>query len=106
MFEPGAGKSVKILSATETEFVRGLGLFDWLGNLHCFGGHGAQNRQSWLAAGGLGVCRSSHDYSGAFLRRACFHDAPCGRYVRLLARDLFSTSRIPLWLDALPGDSN
>src|SRR5579884_2747123 len=28
MFEPGAGKSVKRLSATETEFVRGLGLFD------------------------------------------------------------------------------
>ncbi len=103
-------------SADSSGFVRGLGLFDsttivvgsMIGSgIFIVSADIARNTGSTggLLAG-LDHHRPDDRYRGAFLRRACGHDAKGRRAIRLPARSVFSALGIFVRLDAFPRDSD
>ena len=76
------------------------------GNFHYFGGVGAAGGGAGLVAGRLGAGRRAHNHRRALLRRAGGNDAARRRAVRLLARSLWSSGRIPFRLVPAAGHSN
>ena len=101
-----------VATALDTEFNRGLGLYDatmvvvgsMIGSgIFIVSADMARQLGSpgWLLVAWV-VTGRAHDRGGPVVRRAGGDDAACRRPVRLPARGVLAAVGLPLWMDALP----